>query len=357
MPPPEKPKTVSKASSHREPFVIGEQEVRAGTISRFELPVARALSGSQLSLPVAVLHGAHEGPVIWLSSAIHGDELNGIPIIRRVTNKLSAKRLRGTVIAVPIVNVFGLIEGSRYLPDRRDLNRSFPGSRRGSLAAQLAHLFMEQIVSRCELGVDLHTGANGRTNLPQVRCNLSDPRTSELAHAFAAPVTLDAAERGGSLRGVASDLGVPVLLYEGGEAGRFDREAIDLGTAGTLRVMAALSMIEGRAAGAQTFVCRSSSWLRARRTGFCEMRVSLGKRVQAGDTIAVVFDSLGKSESLVRASAEGIVIGCTTSATVYRGDAVAHVAYVGERPKKVRTSPGRTRTPSSDSTPGGFESP
>lgn len=338
MPPQEKPKIVSRG--RRRSFVIGGEEVRPGTIARLELPVARALSGALLSLPVAVLHGEKKGPVIWLSAAIHGDELNGIPIIRRVINGLSAQELRGTVIAVPIVNVFGLIEGSRYLPDRRDLNRSFPGSKRGSLAAQLAHLFMEQIVGRCEVGIDLHTGAAGRTNLPQVRCNLADLEAARLARAFAAPVTLDAPERGGSLRGAAGDMGVPVLLYEGGEAGRFNTEAIETGVEGIMRVMAALAMIDKRPHGSKAFVCRSSSWLRARRSGFCEMRAQLGQRVAAGETIAAVFDSVGKSESLVRANADGIVIGCISSATVYRGDAVAHVAFRGEKPRRKRSVSG-----------------
>jgi predicted deacylase len=265
---------------------------------------------------------------VWVSAAVHGDELNGVPIVRYLVQELDPRHLRGTLIAVPIVNAFGLMSSSRYLPDRRDLNRSFPGSRRGSLAARLAHVFMNEVVRHCQMGIDLHTGAAGRTNLPQLRCDLDDPATRELAEAFAPPLMLHAALRDGSLRAAARRLGVTVLLYEAGEAGRFDQEAIRVGKAGVLRVLRHLGMAElPTTTGPMPLVSRSSSWVRAPRSGFCELEVSLGDHVHQGQVLGVVFDVLGAS-TRVRATKPGVVIGQFAEATVHRGDALVHVAQV-----------------------------
>ena len=324
---PERPKTGSKARS-RDPFEINGVRAPAGRLTEVELQVARLPTGMWMSLPVGVLHGRRPGPVISISAAIHGDELNGIPIIRHVLDRIDPRELAGTVLAVPAVNVFGLIQESRYLPDRRDLNRSFPGSKRGSSAAQLAHLFMTQIVARCELGLDLHTGSGGRTNLPQLRCDLDDPRTFRFAKEFGAPVLMHSRLRDGSLRAAARELGKTVLVYEAGEASRFDTAGIDMGVGGVLRVMKSLDMIRGEVevAAKRSRVCRTSGWVRAKRTGFCEMQVRLGAEVAEGEGVAVIFDALGRDRSLVKAKTAGIVIGHVTSPIVHKGDAVAHIA-------------------------------
>ena len=324
---PGRPKTASKVKA-RPPFEINGVRAPAGRLTEVELHVARLPTGMWMSLPVGVLHGRKPGPVISISAAIHGDELNGIPIIRHVLDRIDPKDLAGTVLAVPAVNVFGLIQESRYLPDRRDLNRCFPGSKRGSSAAQLAHLFMTQIVARCELGLDLHTGSGGRTNLPQLRCDLDEPRTRRLACEFGAPVLMHARLRDGSLRAAARELGKTVLVYEAGEANRFDAAGIDMGVHGVLRVMKSLEMIpyEVDAASEQPRICRTSAWVRAKRTGFCEMLVRLGTEVAEGDSVAVVFDALGRDRSPVKAKTAGILIGHVTSPIVHKGDAVAHIA-------------------------------
>lgn len=326
---PARPKTGSKAKA-RAPFEINGVRAPAGKLTQVELQVARMPTGMWMSLPVGVLHGRSPGPVIWVSAAIHGDELNGVPIIRHVLDRIDPKELSGTVLAVPAVNVFGLVQESRYLPDRRDLNRCFPGSKRGSSASQLAHLFMQEIVAPCELGLDLHTGSGGRTNLPQLRCDLEEPDTLRLAREFGAPVVLHSRLRDGSLRAAARDLDKTVLVYEAGEANRFDVEAIDVGVGGVLRVMKSLGMIPygvERPVAAPR-VSWGSSWVRAKRTGFCEMMVRLGAEVSEGDSVAVVFDALGRSRSLVRAKTNGILIGHVTSPIVHRGDAIAHIAEV-----------------------------
>lgn len=282
-----------------------------------------------LSLPVGVLHGSTPGPVIWISGAIHGDELNGVPIIRHVLDRIDPAKLSGTVLAVPVINVLGVVQESRYLPDRRDLNRCFPGSKRGSSASQLAHLFMTEIVARSSVGIDVHTGSGGKANLPQLRCDLEDPETLRLARVFAPPILMHARVRDGSLRGAATELGKTVLLYEAGEANRFDAAAIETGVRGVLRVMQALGMVDSSSESALApRISRSSSWVRAQRTGFCEMMVSLGAQVSEGDTIAIIFGALGRKQMPVKANSAGVIIGHVTSPIVHRGDAVANVAAV-----------------------------
>lgn len=314
----------------RPPLEINGVAAPPGKLTQTELRVARLPTGIWLSFPVGVLHGARPGPVIWVTGAIHGDELNGVPIIRRILDVVDPRTLQGTLLAVPVVNVFGLVKESRYLPDRRDLNRSFPGSKRGSTAAQLANLLMTEIVARSEVGIDLHTGSGGRKNLPQVRCDLDDDATLRLATAFGAPMLLHARLRDGSLRAAATALGKAVLLYEAGEANRFDSNAIETGVHGVLRVMRALGMIDVRIdpPSQASRTSRSSAWSRAQRTGFCEMRVQLGAEVEAGAEIAIVYDTLGQNRAIVRAGKPGVVIGHVTSPIVHRGDAVAHVAQI-----------------------------
>lgn len=321
-------------ASLRTPIQMGGETIAAGTTGHLEIPVARLPTGGWQSLPISVIHGFHEGPTCWLSAAIHGDELNGVAIIRNVLRVVDPRRLAGTLLTVPVVNVFGLMNESRYLPDRRDLNRCFPGSKRGSLAAQLAHLFMEEVVRRCEFGIDLHTGSGGRANLPQIRCDLDEARTRAAALAFAPPVVLHASLRDGSLRAAARELGVSVLLFECGEAGRFDAEGIRLGTTGCLRVLAALGMLDDWPDGIQPsprrppFMAHRSHWERARRGGFCEMKTKLGDFVEEGQRIAEIFDASGQEQVTVRSSTDGVIIGQLAHALVHRGEAIAHVAEV-----------------------------
>ncbi len=331
MPNSAKPKTESKARA-RAPFEINGVQAPPGRLTQVELRVARLPTGMWMAVPVGVLHGRMPGPVIWVSAAIHGDELNGVPIIRHVLDRIDPKQLSGTVLAVPAVNVFGLIQESRYLPDRRDLNRCFPGSKRGSSAAQLAHLFMTEIVERSELGLDLHTGSGGRTNLPQIRCDLDQPETLRLAREFGAPLLLHSRLRDGSLRAAARELNKTVLVYEAGEASRFDLKAIDTGVAGVLRVMKSLGMIQEpvQAPAERPRIARASSWLRARRSGFCEVTVRLGADVAKDETVAVTFDALGRDRSLVKAKEAGVLIAHVTSPIVNRGDAVAHIAKIAD---------------------------
>lgn len=311
----------------RESFAIGPVRVRAGHAQEVELPITKLVTGAVVGLPVRVVHGREDGPTVWLSGAIHGDEVNGVEIIRQVLTSLSPREFRGTLIAVPIVNVLGFMAGDRYLPDRRDLNRSFPGSPRGSLASRMANLFMTEVVDKCEVGIDLHTGADGRTNLPQIRADLLDAQTRSLATAFGAPVMLHAGLRDGSLREAARARGARVLLYEAGEPWRFDDWAIRAGALGVQRVLHALGMTDTAELGEQPLECHASGWVRARRTGILTLDNSLlGRHVTKGERLGGLSDSFGRRIRLVYADRTGVVIGHTRVPLVNRGDALVHIA-------------------------------
>jgi uncharacterized protein len=320
---------IQRPPEHPEVIRVGEHRIARGERVRLELPAARLATGSPLALPVEVLHGVQPGPRVWLCAAIHGDELNGVEVIRQVLGECSPRRLAGTLVAVPIVNVFGFITGSRYLPDRRDLNRSFPGSIRGSLAARIAHLFMKEVVEGSDLGIDLHTGSADRTNLPQIRADLDDPRTRELARAFGAPLAIHSGLRDGSLRAAAGARGTRVLVYEGGEPRRFNRGPIEAGVMGTLRVLAALGMRRTTLPPpGPVLESRSTAWIRAGRSGLFRAEVEPGSRVTKGQRLGVIKDAFGDQALRVKARTGGVVIGLSLQPHVNRGDALIHVAEV-----------------------------
>lgn len=311
------------------PFAIGNFEIAPGTRRTIDLPVSVMSNHTPMTLPVHVLHGAKPGPTLFISGVVHGDEIQGVEIIRRVLRHSAMGAIAGTLLAVPIVNAFGFLSHSRYMPDRRDLNRSFPGSDRGSLASLLADLFMREVVLRSQYGIDLHTAALHRTNLPQIRIAPDEPELLALAEAFGPPVVLVSKLREGTLRHCAGDQGVKVLLYEGGEALRFDEVAIRAGTLGILRVMKSLGMI---AAGdvsrgkVPPAVSLSSAWLRAPEGGILRARRSTGDRVTKAETIGEISDPLGERSVKIVAEDDGIVIGRTNLPIVNRGDALYHVA-------------------------------
>lgn len=227
----------------QEPLTIGDTIIQAGQRATVALPMAKLYTRTDMTLTAHVIHGRKPGPRLFICSTLHGDEINGIEIVRQLLKRKDINNLHGTLIAIPVVNSFGFIQRSRYLPDHRDLNRSFPGSEKGSLGSRLAALFLKEIVAGCTHGIDLHTGSNHRFNLPQVRACLDDPETERLAHAFGAPVVINSHVRDGSLRAAMADMGITVLLYESGEAFRFDDLSIRTGVKGIVSVMRAIGML------------------------------------------------------------------------------------------------------------------
>jgi len=320
-------------------ITIGDVTVAAGKRQYVDLPLPPLYTHTSVSMPVHVINGRNDGPVLFVAAAIHGDEINGIEIIRRLLATKSLNRLNGTLVAVPVVNVYGFVSQSRYLPDRRDLNRSFPGSDRGTMASRLAETFMSEIVDKCTHGIDFHTAAAGRANLPQIRADLD---TSEallpMAMAFSPPVILDAPTRAGTLRAAVGEK--PVLLYEAGEALRFDELAIRAGVQGTLRVMRYLDMLPKSKKSERKYeptIANDSVWMRAPQSGIVRSRLQLGAIVKRGDTLGVVSDPFGEAEEDVISQVSGVLVGQTKMPLVHEGEALFHVACLSSTKSAART--------------------
>ena len=315
--------------------LIAGRMVRPGERARIDIPLPSLYTQAPVSMPMHVVHGRRPGPRLFVTAALHGDEINGVEIIRRLLQHHGLDHLHGTLLAVPVVNVYGYIRQSRYLPDRRDLNRSFPGSDRGSLTARLAATLINEVVTGSTHGIDLHTGALHRENLPQVRAALdSCEAMPPLARAFGTPVILDAELRPGSLRATAAEVGIPVLVYEAGEALRFDEFAVRAGLRGVLGVMRHLGMIRGRA-GRRAIprgpvIAHSTLWVRAPQSGVLLSTTPLGAHVNLGDTLGILADPLRSADEPVVSPVAGIVIGRTNLPLVTEGEAVYHIARFGE---------------------------
>ena len=319
-------------------ITIGGIDIKAGEQRSIDLQLPPLYTHTTISMPVHVINGKKSGPILFVSAAIHGDEINGVEIIRRLisTETEEISQLAGTLIAIPVVNVYGFISQSRYLPDRRDLNRSFPGSEKGSMAGRLAHVFLEEIVSKCTHGIDLHTGAIARENLPQIRAALNDGADQGLlirrmSCAFNAPVVINSNKLiAGTLRKAVSDMGIPVLLYEAGEALRFNEVAIRAGVKGVINVMRHLNMLSGGEhcdIYNKPLLANSSSWVRASQSGILRSLIPLGEQINKGDLLGIVSDPFGESEENITAPKDGIVIGKSNLPLVYEGEALFHLAY------------------------------
>ena len=315
-----------------EPLVVGGTAIPRGSRTTVRLPVAPLYTLAAMSMPVHVVRGRADGPRLFVSAAIHGDEILGVEIIRRLLGLQALRKLRGTLLAVPVVNVYGYTARSRYLPDRRDLNRSFPGSPSGSMAARLAHTFMTEVVAHSTHGIDLHTGAVDRTNLPHVRVSLDREDAVALARRFRVPLILHANLRDGSLRQTVLERGVPVLLYEAGEALRLDERAVRIGLRGVVSVMRGLGMLPQTAPTrvVEPLIARSSGWTRAEESGTLQLTRDIGDLVEAGEAVGTLTAPLGDVSTPVLARDSGLLIGKTQLPLVYEGEALFHVARLNE---------------------------
>lgn len=317
----------------RASLVIAGQEVLAGQQVCIKLSLSMLHTTTPIEIPVYVYHGKKEGPCLVVTAAIHGDEINGVEIIRRLQRQPPMKRVRGSLICIPVVNVYGFMLQSRYLPDRRDLNRQFPGRDVGSLASRLAHLMMSEIIDKATHVVDLHTGALHRTNYPQIRLSKTCKESMEMAQAFAAPIIVPSSLRDGSLRHAADLKEIPMIVYEAGEALRLDNWAIKTGLRGILRVMRHLKMFPPSIVSKSQLqyhppapsVAESSFWMRAPHGGMIIDGLGLGSRVKQGDRMARIIDPLGDNQQVLYAPCDGIIIGKTNIPLVNEGDAIFHL--------------------------------
>ena len=330
------------ATAEARVITVGEHRIYPGERRSVNLQLPPLYTHASVGMPVHVIHGKRAGPTVFITAAIHGDEINGVEIIRRLLKLKSLDRIKGAIIAVPVVNVYGFIAQSRYLPDRRDLNRSFPGTERGSMASRLAELLMSSIIDQCTHGIDLHTGAAGRDNLPQIRVapDAAD-ETHRMAEAFAPPVILHTSAADGTLRHAIHNK--PMILYEAGEALRFSDASIKLGVNGIVRVLRSLSMLtptrtqeraQEMAKSEQRKVVKrrapvvvtDSTWIRAPQSGIMRARVKLGDVVKPQQTLGIVADPFGEHEELLVAKEAAIVVGMSNLPLVHEGEALFHLA-------------------------------
>ncbi len=312
----------------RDALHIAGKIIAPGTDARVNIETTQLYTNTPIYMPVRIFHGMEDGPTLLVCAAIHGDELNGIEVIRQIIQRTSVEHLKGTLIAVPIVNHLGFIHRSRYLPDRRDLNRSFPGLETGSLAARVAHKFVSEVVSHATHIVDLHTAALHRTNLPQIRTDISDEENLSMAKAFGMPVVLNSEVIEGSLRYVAGQENKHAITFEAGEALRFSHDAIKSGVQGVINVMAYLNMLDDREMPPLLVptIANSSLWVRADGDGMMVNLVNLGDHVKQGQTIGTINDPFGDKTIKIISPINGIIIGHSTIPLIHQGEALYNIA-------------------------------
>ena len=310
--------------------------VPRGCRRQLQLKVSELYDASPLCLPLCVVRGRRSGPTLFVTAALHGDELVGVEIIRRLVERVDEATLRGTVLLVPIANMFGILHRSRYLPDRRDLNRSFPGDPDGSAASRVAHVIHREIVQRADVGIDLHSAAAYRTHAPHIRAELADRKLRELAEAFGSEYLVDAQPPRHSIRDAASRVGVPVMVYEAGEVLRIEEDCVRIGLRGCLQVMRHLDMITPEstslaavppADATRPRILSKSLWVRSPCGGILESRVQLGQQVRRGETLLVSTNPLGSEQTSIGAPRDGVIIGLTTLPLVNPGDPLVHLAW------------------------------
>jgi uncharacterized protein len=318
-------------------FRILGQEVLPGARARLEWTASQSFAGSEVISPVVVIHGVRPGPVLCLTAAVHGDELNGVEIVRRITRRLSPEALSGTVIAVPIVNLFGFSRNSRYLPDRRDLNRFFPGTPGGSIASRIAHSFFTQVVGHCEALVDFHTGSFDRSNLPQVRADLRLPEVLRFARGFGAVPVLHSNGNRGMLRVAATQANIPSVTFEVGAPAILQPVEIEAGVRAIDSLMHYLGMtpvaIDDQEPQA---IFYDSVWVRANAGGLLLSSVELGQRVIPGQRLGIVVDPINDIEREILAPLYGRVIGMARNQVVLPGFAAFHVGEETSEERAVR---------------------
>ncbi len=308
-------------------ITIKDQQIGLGQQKKINLNIARLPTYTNIDLPVHVYRAKEDGPVLLLTGGLHGDEINGIEIIRELISTKKIIPNRGTVIALPIVNVYGFILNVRGVPDGKDINRSFPGVKGGSLARLLAYTLMNEIIPQIDCGIDFHTGGASRANYPQIRCSFNLGNAKELAKAFNAPVTLHSTLIAKSFRSAAHKKGTPILVYEAGESLRFDNSGIQIGIEGTLRLMKNLNMIDNAPQSVPTKMKRKSSWIRAKNAGLFHPEFELGTEVEKRQILGYINDPFGGRKTKVVFSEGGIIIGQNNNPIVHKGDALIHIAY------------------------------
>ena len=311
----------------------GETHIAPGEDADVSITVSESYAGMDINIPLHIRRAKQPGPAVFVTAAVHGDEINGTGAIRQLIADKPFALTRGTLVLVPVVNLLGFERHSRYLPDRRDLNRSFPGSPTGSLASRLAHALFTQVVQRCDYGIDLHTAAVRRTNFPNVRANLKDPKLAAFARAFGTELILSGKAPKGSLRGAACKHGCPTLILEAGEVWKVEPTVVEYTVRGVQNCLIHLGMVEGQPSEpAYVLEADKTQWVRAQHGGFLSFHVGPGDILNQDDPIATNTSLLGHEHNTITAPRPGVVLGMTTLPSVAPGDPVCHLAYVKKGP-------------------------
>ncbi|HTJ50793.1 MAG TPA: succinylglutamate desuccinylase/aspartoacylase family protein [Cyclobacteriaceae bacterium] len=306
--------------------IIAGQELMPGESKEIDINIARLPSHTQIDTPIYAYRGYEDGPVLGLMAGMHGDEINGMEIVRKILELGLNKVKRGTVICLPIVNVYGFLNYSRDVPDGKDINRSFPGNKNGSLASRVAFHLMQDVVPFIDVGVDFHTGGGMRTNYPQVRCVMKDEQNVILASAFSAPFTIDSPYRPSSLRQAAAKLNKRIIVFEGGESMRFDNYAINTGISGTIRLMKHLNMVDHAPEPKEANrIIWHSSWVRAKQAGLFHTECLAGQVVEKGQEVGTITDPFGEFVERIKAPATGYIVGLNNNPVMNAGDALMHI--------------------------------
>src|SRR6478609_7435860 len=320
------------------PLVIFGESILPGESKNIQLEIARLHTTTKLTIPIIVKRSKIEGPVVLFSGGIHGDEFNGIEIVRQLISKKINKPKRGTIICIPIVNIYGFINRSRDFPDGRDLNRVFPGSRKGSLASRFAFHIITDIMPLVDYAVDFHAGGASRFNAPQIRLTPNNPNVKLLADAFNAPFTLFSKNITGSFRSASEKMNVKMLLFEGGKSLDINHEVAQEGINGVKRLLKHLDMLDPKhyvpSQKKQTIYIEKSGWLRAKCSGLLIDNNLVGQFVKKGVTLGMITDPFGKFERKIKAPNDGYVLNANHSPIVYQGDAIYHLSNSAEEDKE-----------------------
>lgn len=314
--------------SYMREMVINGIRIRPGQQINIEIAIARLPTHTLIHLPVFIRSSKEDGPVILVSGGLHGDEINGVVAVKKMLEENMFVPNKGTLIFIPLVNVYGFLSNSRTFPDGRDLNRSFPGSNRGSLASQIAHIITTQIIPNIDYGIDIHTGGRMLSNYPQIRVDFKDKKGLELAKAFGAPFIINSAYIDKSFRKEAFKEKKTILVYEGGESMRLDEFAVDEAIAGTGRLLQHLGMIDQPFIRKEPLMVKESSWIRAKVSGIFIPTIKLGEPVKKGQVIAKISDPYGQVKVPVKSPSKGFVVGLNNLPVINAGDALVHVGRI-----------------------------
>lgn len=315
------------------------ESIPAGESRDVKLAVSESYSSMTVKIPIHIRRAKEEGPVVFVTAALHGDEINGTGAIRELIQDEDFQLLRGSVILVPVLNLLAFDRHSRYLPDRRDLNRSFPGSATGSLAGRMARIIFDEIVSRCDYGIDLHTASVRRTNYPNVRGDMTSPEVRRLAEAFGSEVIMNGKGPVGAFRREACTSGCPTIIMEGGEVWKVEPGIVESAARGVRNVLRDLEMLEGEPQSPDyQVVVDKSTWVRAERGGFLKFHVKPGDIIGKDQAIATNTTLLGRERSMLYAPFDAVVIGMTTLPAISPGEPICNLGMLpeGTKPSQIR---------------------